>query len=539
MAKTKQVVGIDIGADAVKIVKLSRKGNRLTLEHLDHIPIQRDQAESPDQERIIEALRQIDSRLVSSADRVASALSIQASAVRTLSIPRAHISDLERTLKAEIEPHIPFPIEEIVVDFYTTSRADDENAEIVITAAPKENLRKHLDLLNKVGIDPEIVDIDYMAAFAAAKATCAAVNTGPAGIIIEMGATKTIALAVANGVPLIARAIPVGGDDFTHAIAAELGTNFKEAETIKKERADCEIAEQDATEDQERKIARAVGLSLAKLERELSHTVHYFSTRIKDNSLEYVVLLGGGANLKNIDKFVGRVLSAEVIKPNVSTFGADQDKAPDITACSTAYGLALRATGAGSYALDLRREEFTFTGKAAHLKKSLYLTAGLVVTTILIWIVYLLAELSRLDSQHRELQSHTRVTLIGLSGEYAEINSITELEAQLRRIRKELSELRGVNPTSALEILRHLSQEISPDMKIQVNKWELTNRSRGGKIENRLEMKGTVAQQEDVYELKDIIERLSFVEPPIKVGRIKLEGNRHTFVFTVTLREKR
>ncbi|MCK5547761.1 MAG: hypothetical protein KAI64_02015, partial [Thermoplasmata archaeon] len=177
--------------------------------------------------------------------------------------------------------------------------------------------------------------------------------------------------------------------------------------------------------------------------------------------------------------------------------------------------------------------------KVAHLKKNLYLTAGLVVTIIVIWIVYLLAELSRLDSQHRELDFDTRVTLTGLSGEYAEINSITELEAQLRRIRKELSELRGVNPTSALEILRHLSQEISPDMKIQVDKWDLTNRSRGGKIENRLEMKGTVAQQEDVYELKDIIERLSFVEPPIKVGRIKLEGNRHTFVFTVTLREKR
>lgn len=81
--------------------------------------------------------------------------------MRYLIMPKMNMQELKNAIKFEIKEHIPFSLDEIVVDCGILKENLENNKMLVVLAAVKKvMLQERLSLLEKVGIVPQIVDID-------------------------------------------------------------------------------------------------------------------------------------------------------------------------------------------------------------------------------------------------------------------------------------------------------------------------------------------------------------------------------------------
>lgn len=86
---------------------------------------------------------------------------------RSLVLPFADQRKIEKVLAYELEPLLPFPPGEAIVDFYISNASSATNGEggttVCAAVVPKDRLRKLLDGLADVGVDPDIVTSRAMA----------------------------------------------------------------------------------------------------------------------------------------------------------------------------------------------------------------------------------------------------------------------------------------------------------------------------------------------------------------------------------------
>jgi Tfp pilus assembly PilM family ATPase/Tfp pilus assembly protein PilN len=68
---------------------------------------------------------------------------------------------LEKIIKFQLEPHVPHPIEELLVDFLPAARGK----EVVAAGVQKAEMSRHLQILSGAGLEPGIVGIDDLALF--------------------------------------------------------------------------------------------------------------------------------------------------------------------------------------------------------------------------------------------------------------------------------------------------------------------------------------------------------------------------------------
>lgn len=77
---------------------------------------------------------------------------------RNIKIPFKDPKKIRQTLPFELETLVPFPVDEMIVDFNIIDH--DEQTEILAVSTKKSHLSEYLSKLTGVGIDPDIVDIN-------------------------------------------------------------------------------------------------------------------------------------------------------------------------------------------------------------------------------------------------------------------------------------------------------------------------------------------------------------------------------------------
>ena len=81
-------------------------------------------------------------------------------AFRNLKVPFKQEKKIRQILKFELEPTLPFPIDDVVVDFHALKLdGQSEQTDVIAAACNANSLRDILDLLTARGIHPEIVTV--------------------------------------------------------------------------------------------------------------------------------------------------------------------------------------------------------------------------------------------------------------------------------------------------------------------------------------------------------------------------------------------
>lgn len=346
----RQLVGLDIGSSAIKVVQLKESKGRYFLQKFGVKPLEPEvivDGTVMDEGRVVSAIRELFEEANVKNKYVAVSISGHAVIVKKISLPPMPDEELEGQVKLAAEQYIPFDINEVNIDFHVlpldTSEAQQEDMSVILVAAKKDKINELTELVKAAGLVPMVMDVD-----AFAVENMHAINYPMAKeettALVNLGASVMNVNIVRTGSSLFTRDIPLGGNRYTEAIQREIGLSFEEAEEIKKK---------DRGDDSGRVSVSGVmdGVN-AEVASEIARTVDYFKTSSTNAELSRVLICGGVARARGlINQLSDRMqLPAEMADPfaEIDVTGCDID--PDLLAelapsAAVGVGLALRAVG--------------------------------------------------------------------------------------------------------------------------------------------------------------------------------------------------
>lgn len=353
LGKRKNVVGIDIGTYAVKIVSLKRVGSQWNLQQWATLPYGDDSnpdgplAEKRDQ--IVALIQNYAKSPGLNNKRMATSVSGNAVIVRYVKMAKMQASDLAKSIKFEAEPYIPFNIEDVNLGFHIIGDVVEDGQvqmDTVIVAAKKEAVDTRIDILKSAGLQPAVLDIDAFALENAYQSTIAGSESATV-MFVNIGASFTNMSIVEKNVSRVVRDVSIAGSTFTKAVQNQLQIDYKAAEQKK-----IAIGLDGTHEDPDAATVAEVLSSVARdLVTEIQRSMDFYVSQGTDRSISKIMLCGGGAGLKSLDKFIADELRVEVsvFDPISALANAPSDLTEDqrkaLPQLAVAVGLATREQG--------------------------------------------------------------------------------------------------------------------------------------------------------------------------------------------------
>src|SRR5947209_4972103 len=234
-------VGLDIGSKTIKVAELAPGRGGVTVRALGMAPTP---AMAMENNIVIDAqlLGQAVKKLLKEAgigtsSSVSSVSGQSALVVRVIEVPKMSDAELAETMRWEVERHVPFAANEVIMDFQPIDRPDTppdaQNMEILLAVAQQDMIDRHVEMLFAAGLKPVAIDVEPLAA------SRALVELGPdptatrTVAIINVGANNTDIGIFRDGLLAFPRTLPLAGETITRAIAAQMGVPEEQAEELK------------------------------------------------------------------------------------------------------------------------------------------------------------------------------------------------------------------------------------------------------------------------------------------------------------------
>ncbi|MBX8464843.1 MULTISPECIES: type IV pilus assembly protein PilM [unclassified Deinococcus] len=371
-------LGVEIGTSAIKVVAL-RPGSPPSLQHAVMVPTpigsMRDGLVVEPQAVATELKNLLAEHRITTRYAV-TAVPNQVAVTRNIMVPRMDRKDLQEAIKWEAERYIPYPIDDVSLDFDLlddlSTIPEDGQMEVVIAAAPTEAIARQIEVLRLAGLEPTIVDLKSFASLRAlrgnllgehlTKSTLTGTNYTEAGevaLVMEIGASSSVINLVRGDRVLMARNINVSADDFTTALQKAFDLDFSAAEDVKLGYATATTPTEDEEDllnfDMAReqyspaRVFEVIRPVLGDLITEIRRSLEFYRVQSGDVVIDRTFLAGGGAKLRGLAAAISDALGfrVEVASPwltvqtdqaNVDT-GYLQANAPEFT---VPLGLALR-----------------------------------------------------------------------------------------------------------------------------------------------------------------------------------------------------
>ena len=461
----RQVVGVDLGSSALKVVELrgTWKGFEFVRAVERKLPVEDGTACPPEQ--IALALTELLSANAIKPASVVTAIPAQVTFVRNLLLPFRDPRKIRDVLKFELEPHIPYPVEEVVVDFTKVRETEAGGCEILVVAAPKPAVAEHLRILALAGLVPEVVDWEIFGELNSYLAWREVVTPSLVALV-NLGASKTTVKIIQEGRVRFTRSIARGGHALTEAIRQRLTLTTAQAEALKLS----------APARERSQITQAVEAFLGTLAKDIDHTLLAFATQADEReTVRELILQGGGARLPEAVPFFSERYGVPTM-----VFDADQRLFPPsplslypqtAPVMPVALGLALRRVRRRAVGLDFRREEFTLRKSYEEMRGqliSLGVAGALLVGLSLFHLYY---QLGTKEHRNKDLQGQVetifRDTFPDVRRSGNEIVQVREKLRELETKLKGIGTLGGLQGSS-LEMLRELSVRIPQNLRVKI-----------------------------------------------------------------------
>lgn len=193
------LIGVDISSTAVKLLQLSQSGGRYRVEHYAVEPLPPNavvEKNIVEVEAVGEAIKRALNRSGSKTRFAAAA--VAGSAVITKIIPmQADLSEdeLEDQIQVEAGQYIPYPIEEVSLDFEVLGPVKDnpEMVQVLLAASRTENVEVRTAALDLGGLNTKVVDVEAFVMENAFRLIADQLSVTRDGLValVDVGATMT------------------------------------------------------------------------------------------------------------------------------------------------------------------------------------------------------------------------------------------------------------------------------------------------------------------------------------------------------------
>lgn len=348
------LLAVDLGTHAIKVILLGQRGKTLFLRNWGYIPLDSKPEASPDEKKI-QAINELRAFLIKSGIKIknaATSLSGNSMIVRYVKFPLLTKMELLATIATEAEPFIPFDANDVQFGFHILNEITEEGQkkmETVLVAAKKEIVASRIDILQGSGLTPAIIDVDSFALENLYTKVDPATPDQGATLYLNIGHSVTNLSIINSGITRVVRDIFISGQTFTRAIMKALDLNAAKADEIKKSHSllfdpaqkDAAIA---AGEKEQIAVSDALNQVLKDLVGEVHRSVDFFLTQGSDHVITRLVLMGGSAPLKNLDQYLSAEFKVPVsiLNPFLLIEGAEMIPPEIAPSFSVAVGLGFR-----------------------------------------------------------------------------------------------------------------------------------------------------------------------------------------------------
>ena len=293
------MLGLDISSSSVKLVELGKdKAGNLVLERCAIEPLERGWINDGNIEKfdeVADAVRRLVKKSGAKTKNVAMALPPSAVITKKIVLPGG-LSDLELELQVQTEAnqYIPFPLEEVSLDFCvigpSVSSAGD--IDVLIAASRREKVQDIQGLAEAAGLKPVIIDVEsYASRLATARLIESLPNQGVGTVValFEVGAMTTSMQVLRDNEVLYDRDQAFGGAQLTQLIVRQYGFSMEEAETKKRSG--------ELPDDYESSVLKPFVESMVQ---EIGRALQFFFTSTPHNKVDFILLAGGSSALPGL-----------------------------------------------------------------------------------------------------------------------------------------------------------------------------------------------------------------------------------------------
>lgn len=366
-------LGVDFDTNGVKVVELYNDQGRPRLVTYGYLDIEVDKSIST-KEKIsyldtAKWIKLVCKQAKTTTSRAITALPAFSVFSSILNLPEMPSKDLASAIKWEAKKIIPMPINEMILDwkilpqvlneevnkssvngleengngesdlkkkgFLKIQPANRKYLKILLTAAPKDLVKRYIDIYKNAGLNLLSLDTEQFALIRSLVG-----NDRSSLMIVDIGSVVTNVTIVSDNIPLLNRSIDIGGLTMTKAIANSLNISMSRAEQFKY---DIGLSQNMAGSGS---IPKTIESTLTPIIDELRYSNNLFKNQSQKN-IEKIILTGGSSlllglpeyltNVLGIRTFLGdpwaRVIYPQDLKPILDNIGSR---------FSVAVGLAMR-----------------------------------------------------------------------------------------------------------------------------------------------------------------------------------------------------
>jgi type IV pilus assembly protein PilM len=344
--KKSPLLGIDISSTSIKLLEFGCNGQRYYVESYDIETVPSNsiiERNIVDVQLVGEAISRAVKKSGTRAQTAACAVSGSAVITKVISMPSNLSEDeLEIQIRFEADQYIPYPLEEVSLDFEVLGPAenDPDKVDVLLAASRSDNIEVRVAALEQGGLKAKIIDVE---AFALEKGISfmmrerGSADRGDTIAVVDIGATLT-SLNVLKDLKIIyTREQTFGGRQLTEEIQRRYGLSYEEAGLAKRRGGLPDNYVPEVLEPFKQTLAL-----------EANRALQFFYASRQISTVDQIILAGGCASIPGIDELVETTTG---IRTNIADPFADMDLSPrvgaqglrnDAPALLIACGLALR-----------------------------------------------------------------------------------------------------------------------------------------------------------------------------------------------------
>jgi len=312
--KNKIVLGVDISSSSVKLLELSKSGDKLRVESYAVEPLPANSVVEKsinDSEAVGETIRKVLSKSRSNVKLAAVAVAGSAVITKTIQMgAELNEQDLENQIALEADQYVPYPLDEVAIDFEVLGPSEDnaDQVDVLLAACRKENVELREETLELAGLTSEVVDVEAHAVERAFDLIASQFDESAEErtvAVVDIGSTMTTLSVLAEGQTVYTREQLFGGRQLTEEIQRRYGLSFEEAGLAKKQGG--------LPDDYEREVLEPFKEAVVQ---QVARSLQFFFGSSQYNEVDYVVLAGGVASVPDLAEMVQEKVGIKTVVAN-------------------------------------------------------------------------------------------------------------------------------------------------------------------------------------------------------------------------------
>lgn len=235
-----RMLGIDISATSVKLLEISQADSKFRVESYAVTPLPNGaviEKTIKDTDAVMEGVLSTLRKSGTKSKKAAIAVADSSVITKTLQLPDTlSEEEMEEHIHIEADKYIPYPLEEVRLDFDLIGPAKNEGyVDVLLVASRAEHVTTRVEVLRRAGVEAKVVDVESYAM----ERACSLLTAGKdfkdkVVAVFDIGATMTNVTMLYNMSCVFTREEVFGGQRLTDEIQQRYDLTYQEAGLAKK-----------------------------------------------------------------------------------------------------------------------------------------------------------------------------------------------------------------------------------------------------------------------------------------------------------------